>query len=117
MQLNILHRDIRKGKEIIMLKAKAEIKFTLQGKNYAGGKHFRPVFRFSEGLLFSGTVISGDDEYVHNKVYEVDIDFFTVKDEAYRALQRVLKPDMGLTIQAGSRIIGIATLLDYSYDA
>jgi len=99
-----------------MLKAKAEIKFTLQGKNYAGGKHFRPVFRFSDGLLFSGTVVSDNDEYIYNKIYNVGIDFFTVKDEAFTALQPFLKQDMGVTVQAGSKIIGIATLKDFVYE-
>ncbi|MCL2045212.1 MAG: hypothetical protein FWG88_02350 [Oscillospiraceae bacterium] len=100
-----------------MLKAKAEIQFTLQGRSYNAGKHFRPVFKFGEGLLFSGTVVSDDKEYIHNKAYTVDIEFFTVEDEAYTALQSVLEPGMGLTIQEGSRITGIATLLDFSYVA
>jgi len=100
-----------------MLKARAEIQFTLQGRTYRGGKHFRPVFKFGDGLLFSGTVVSDNSEYVHNKAYTVDIEFFTVEDEAYYALQSVLQPGMGLTIQEGSRITGIATLLDYSYVA
>ena len=100
-----------------MLKAKAEIQFTLQGRNYLGGKHFRPVFNFGDGLLFSGTVVSENNEYVHNRTYSVDIEFFTVEDEAYNALQSVLRPGMGLTIQEGSRITGIATLLDFSYVA
>ena len=100
-----------------MLKAKAEIQFTLQGRNYVGGKHFRPVFKFGDGLLFSGTVISNNDEYISNKEYTVDIDFFTIEDEAYHALQTILQPGMGLTIQEGSRITGIAILLDYSYVA
>ena len=100
-----------------MLKAKAEIQFTMQGRNYRGGKHFRPVFKFCDGLLFSGTVVSDNNEYVHNRPYTVDIEFFTIEDEAYRALQSVLQPGMGLTIQEGSRITGIATLLDFSYVA
>jgi len=100
-----------------MLKAKAEIQFTLQGREYRGGKHFRPVFKFGDGLLFSGTVVSDNNEFVHNRTYTVDIEFFTVEDEAYNALKSVLQPGMGLTIQEGSRITGIATLLDFSYVA
>ena len=100
-----------------MLRAKAEIMFTLQGRNYLGGKHFRPVFKFGDGLLFSGTVISDNDEYVHDKEYTVEIEFFTVEDEAYSALKSILRPGIGLTIQEGSRITGIATLLDFSYVA
>ena len=100
-----------------MLRAKAEIQFTLQGRDYLGGKNFRPVFKFGDGLLFSGTVVSENDEYIHNKEYTVDIEFFTVEHEAYNALQSVLRPGMGLTIQEGARITGVATLLDYSYVA
>ncbi|MCL2099657.1 MAG: hypothetical protein FWH24_04390 [Oscillospiraceae bacterium] len=99
-----------------MLKAKAEIKFTLQGKNYEANNQFRPVFRFDEGLLFSGTVISDAKEYISNKEYDVDVEFFTVKTEAYNALQNILYNNMGVTIQAGSKIIGIATLTDFVYD-
>ena len=73
-----------------MLRARAEIQFTLRGRNYRSGKHFRPVFKFGEGLLFSGTVVSDDNEYVNNRAYTVDIEFFTVEDEAFCALQPVL---------------------------
>ena len=99
-----------------MLKTKAEIKFTLEGKNYAGGKQFRPVFRFDDGLLFSGTIVSDESEYIYNKVYDVGLEFFTVKNEAYSALQPILKQNTGLTTQAGSKIIGIAALIDFAYE-
>ena len=98
-----------------MLKARAEIQFTLPDRTYHGSKHFRPVFRFGDGLLFSGTVLSDIVEYTPNKTYLVDIDFFTIEDEAYNALQPLLKSGMGLTIQEGARITGIAKLVDYSY--
>ena len=98
-----------------MLKAKAEITFTLHDQNYEGGKHFRPVFRFTDGLLFSGTVISDHTEFLYNQPYIVDLEFFTIGDEAYSALRPLMSVGMGLTIQAGSRIIGIASLLDFSY--
>ena len=98
-----------------MLKAKAEIEFTLPDRIYHGSKHFRPVFRFGEGLLFSGTVLSNETEYTPNKKYLVDIDFFTIEAEAYNALQPLLKSGMGLTIQEGARITGIAKLVDYTY--
>jgi len=99
-----------------MLKAKAEIKFTLEGRNYRGGKHFRPVFRFEEGLLFSGTVKSDNESYIYNQNYNVDIDFFTIEDEAYSVIQPILKQNMPLIIQEGSKITGIATLLNYVYE-
>jgi hypothetical protein len=98
-----------------MLNAKAEVQFTLPDRVYHGSKHFRPVFRFADGLLFSGTILSDTKEYAPNKTYLVDINFFTVEDEAYNALKPLLKAGMGLTIQEGSRITGIAKLVDFNY--
>jgi len=99
-----------------MLRANGEIKFTLEGRNYAGGRHLRPVFRFGEGLLFSGTIKSDSTEYLYNNVYTVDIEFFTVNDEAYAALIPVLADGLCLTIREGSRVIGIASLSNFEYD-
>ena len=98
-----------------MLKAKAEILFSLPDRTYQGGKHLIPVFRFAEGLLFSGRILGEAIEYMPNKSYLVDIDFFTIEDEAYSAIKPLLKPGLGLTIQEGARLTGIATLVDYSY--
>jgi hypothetical protein len=98
-----------------VLRAKAEIQFTLPNRSYRGSKHFRPVFRFGDGLLFSGTILSDTIEYTPNKTYLVDIDFFTIEDEAYSALKPLLKSGMGLTIQEGVRITGVAKLLDFIY--
>ena len=113
--LATFYTDFKGG--VSMLKAKAEIKFTLQGQNYVGGKHFRPVFRFADGLLFSGTVVSENAEYVYDRPYLVDLEFFTIDDEAFAAIQPIISTGMGLTIQAGARIIGIATLLEFTYAA
>jgi hypothetical protein len=99
-----------------MLKAKAEIMFTLENKNYLNNSKLQPVFNFGKDLLFSGTIKSDDKEYLYRKKYEVDIDFFTIYGEAYDAVKPALKPDMGLTIQAGKRILGIAKLIDYKYE-
>ena len=98
-----------------MLKAKAEIQFTLPDRSYQSSKHFRPVFRFGDGLLFSGTVTGDVTEYSPNQKYLVDIDFFTIEDEAYSTLKPILKSGMGLTIQEGARITGIAKILDFVY--
>jgi len=38
-----------------MLKAKGEIMFTVDGKNYISDQ-LRPAFMFAEGLLFSGNI-------------------------------------------------------------
>ena len=99
-----------------MLKAKAEIMFTLENKNYLNNTKLQPVFNFGEGLLFSGTIRSDDKEYFYKQKYEVDIDFFTIYGEAFEAVRPTLKPDMGLTMQAGKRILGMAKLIDYKYE-
>ena len=98
-----------------MLKANAEIMFTLEGRAYSGKINLRPVFSFGEGLLFSGAITSKYDEYLPMKSYDAEINFFTIKDEAYKAVKPLLKPDMKLTIREGKRIIGYSKLLDYVY--
>ena len=100
-----------------MLKAKAEIMFTLEGRNYSGNIHLRPAFSFGGGLLFSGAINSEHDEYLQGQPYLVDINFFTIEDEAYEAVKPLLKPELGLTIQEGKRILGVAKLLDFIYEA
>ena len=100
-----------------MLKAKAEIMFTLEGRNFdVRNRVFQPPFNFGQGLLFTGTIKSKHEAYLCKQKYEVDIDFFTIEDEAYEVVKPLLKPDMGLTIQEGRRILGIAKLLDYKYE-
>ena len=99
-----------------MLKAKAEIVFTLEGRNYSGKNVLRPAFNFGEDLLFSGQIKGDTDKYLYNQEYDVDIDFFTIEGEAYEAVQPLLKVDMDLAIQEGSRIIGLAKLVDFAYE-
>ena len=99
-----------------MLKAKAEIQFTLPNRTYRGHKHFRPVFGFGEGLLFSGLIPKEGVEYLPNKKYLVDVLFFTIQEEAYSAIKPILKSGMGLTIQEGARVTGNATLVDFAYE-
>jgi len=97
-----------------MLTANAKIRFTLEKKNYSA-KPLRVAFNFGPGLLFTGEIISDHSEYSYNEKYIVKIDFFTIEDEAYKALQPNLTPDMGVTMQAGSRILGTAELSDFMY--
>jgi len=99
-----------------MLNAKAEITFTLEGRNYSGDKYpLRPTFRFGEGLLFSGNIISDNKEYFYNKRYSVDIEFFTIEEDSYSAILPHLNIGMDLVIQEGSQIIGLAKLNNYVY--
>ena len=98
-----------------MLKAKTALKFTLEGKNRAGGDRLCAAFNFGNNLLFTGMVGYDDDVFHFNNEYSVDVDFFTVDAEAYTLLQPVLAKGMDLAIHEGKRIIGIAKLLDFSF--
>ena len=99
-----------------MLKAKAEIQFTIDGREF-NKKYFRPTFNFGNDLLFSGNLISDEDVYLHNHRYTVEIDFFTIEDDAFNVVSPFLKYGMDIAIQEGARkIVGIAKLLDYRYE-
>jgi len=98
-----------------MLRAKAEIQFTLEGKNYVPDDQFRIAFNFGDGLIFSGTIRSNHSEYLQGERYLTDVEFFTVEDEAYAALQPVLKKGKSLSLCAGKRMLGVAVLQDFSY--
>ena len=99
-----------------MLKAKALITFTLQGKDYDAHDRFDVAFRFDKELLFSGRIRSKNSEYINGKEYEVDISFFTIDtDENYNKIKHLLKPDSLFSMCAGSRIIGMANMLDFKY--
>jgi len=99
-----------------MLRAKADIKFTVHEKNYTAIDDFRVAFSFGAGMIFSATIKSDEKEYLYGEEYCVDLEFFTVEDEAYEALKPVLQPNMNLAICAGRKIIGIAKLLEYEYE-
>jgi hypothetical protein len=83
-----------------------------------GTQHvLRPAFKFGEDLLFSG-IIKGDDNpstFRYNQPYVVTVDFPTIKDEAYKLIRPLIKAGMDINIQTGARVIGRATLLDYTY--
>jgi len=97
-----------------VLKAKGEIIFTLEGKNYTSSQ-LRPAFMFSENLLFTGGITGNADMYYQGQTYDVNIEFFTVEDEAYTALKPILKDNMDLAICSGKRILGTAKLRDFEY--
>ena len=80
-----------------MLKAKTAIKFTLEGKNRAGGDRLCAAFNFGNNLLFTGRVGNDNDMFLFNNEYSVDVDFFTVDAEAYTLLQPVLAKGMDIS--------------------
>ena len=99
-----------------MLRVKAEIIFTIEGKNYKNGKHpLSPAFRFADGLAFSGDIKSEYPEYVYNQKYIVDIEFFTINSEAYEAIKPLIKKGMNLTISTARSILGLSKVLDFDY--
>ena len=98
-----------------MLIANANIRFTLENKNYCV-KPLRVAFNFGSGLMFTGEIISEHPEYSYNRKYGVSVDFFTVEDDAYAALQSVLMPNIGVVMQAASRILGTAELSNFVYN-
>ena len=100
-----------------MLKAKAEIIFTLSDKNYTAREDFRVPFNFGEDLLFSGNIKSNHEEYVFNKKYFVEVEFFTIEGEAYEAVKHLLKVGSTIAMQTGSRLLGKAKLLELNYVA
>jgi hypothetical protein len=81
-----------------MLRAKAEIQFTLEGKNYVPDNYFRIAFNFGEGMIFSGTIRSNHTEFIQGEKYLTDVEFFTVEDEAYVALQPLLSKGTTLSL-------------------
>jgi len=97
-----------------MLKAKGEIMFTLDGKNYTADQ-LRPAFMFAEGLLFTGGIKSDNEMYYQGQTYNVDIEFYTIEDEAYSTLKPLLKDIMDLAVCSGKRILGKAKLWDFNY--
>jgi hypothetical protein len=99
-----------------MLKGQVKIKPTMKGKSYEAHDHLRLAFSFGEGLIFTGAIKGEDTVYKCGETYTVD--FVTVDDdEAYSMLQPVLKNGMNLSICEGKRIVGVAQLLNYSYQA
>ena len=100
-----------------MLKAKAEIIFTLSEKNYIAREDFRVPFNFGEELLFSGNIKSNIEEYLYNEKYLVEIEFFTIEGEAYEAVKHLLQAGNTIAMQTGSRLLGKAKLLEFDYVA
>ena len=99
-----------------MLTINAEILFTMPNQSYSGKKYpLRPTFNFGEGFLFSGTIISDDDEYQYGQIYSVDVEFKTVEGDVFAGIHHLVKIGMELNIQTGSRVIGVAKLLNFKY--
>jgi hypothetical protein len=118
----LLHNEIRGG-YVFMLIAKAEIIFFKINENFSiddgldASNTLRPAFNFGEDLLFSGTIIndSSFQKYLYEKEYVIKIEFPTIEDEAYEAVKPLIKIGMDLNMQTGSKTIGKAKLLDYTY--
>lgn len=82
---------------------------------YDAQKILRPAFNLG-GNLYSGTITSDELIYYWNKEYEVFVQFFTIDNhEIFSKVKLCLYLDKTYHIQMGSKIIGQATLIDYSY--
>jgi len=99
-----------------MLRAKGEIEFTLEGSDYSASEHFRVAFSFGNGLLFSGTIKSNSDRYLQGQIYHVDVEFFTIEDEAYELVKPYLIDALDTVMCAGSRVLGLAKLTEFVYE-
>ena len=99
-----------------MLRARGEITFTLDGCNYTASDHLRVAFSFGNGLLFSGTIKSDSNQYAQGQTYNVNIEFFTIEDEAYALVKPYLSDVLDTVMCAGSRILGLAKLTDFVYE-
>jgi hypothetical protein len=100
-----------------MIRGKVKIKPTTEGKSYTQKEHLRLAFNFGDDLIFTGAIKGNHAKYECGMDYDVDVDFFTVDDEAYAMLKPKLKKGMKLVICEGKRIRGVAHLLDYTYQA
>lgn len=106
-----------------MLVVRADIKFnkpegnTVESDGISTQYTLRPAFNFGDGLLFSGTIISNIpcDKFLYQELYRVNIEFPTIEGEAYEEIKPLISEGMSLNIQNGSRIIGTAKLLDFTY--
>ena len=100
-----------------MLKIDAKIRFTVEGKTYKAHDRFDMAFRFAEGLLFSGRIKSSGTEYLCNKEYDVEIDFFTIDtQEAYKMVEHTLQKDARFVVCIGKKIVGDAKMVNFSYE-
>jgi hypothetical protein len=101
-----------------MLKGKVRMTPMLYGKNYKNHPHLRLCFLFGDdvkGFRLTGGVRSSCAEFLQGETYDVDVEFFTVIDDAYSKLKPILKKGMRLAICEGRKIVGDAQLLDFKY--
>ena len=98
-----------------MLKAKANIRFTLENKDYDAHDRFWVAFKLGEDLLFSGAIKSAYPEYKYDTPYDVDVEFFTIDGEAYELVTPSLSEGMSAVMCAGRRIIGQSILTNIEY--
>ena len=82
---------------------------------YDAQRILMPAFNLG-GNLFSGRITSDEKMYYWNTEYLVFVQFFTIDNhEAYSKVEHSLFIGRTYPIQIASRIIGQATLLDFSY--
>lgn len=77
----------------------------------------RPAINFGNNLLFSGTILTKDnnDIIVRGKFYNVMIEMPTVEEDGYTQIQELVQVGNEFTIQNASRIIGRGEIVDYIF--
>ena len=82
---------------------------------YDAQRTLMPAFNLG-GELFSGMITSDEKMYYWNTEYLTFVSFFTIDNhEVYSKVEHSLTIGKTYHIQIASKIIGKATLLDYSY--
>lgn len=83
---------------------------------YDATRILRPPFNLG-GQPFSGSIISNENVYYWNQPYTVHVNFFTIDTpEIYQQVEQELVIGRSYAIHLGSKIIGQAELLAYTYE-
>jgi len=78
----------------------------------------RPAINFGNGMLFSGDIIPIENVQmlIRGQNYNVSIDMLTIEDEAYEAIQNLVKVGNKFLIQNASRVIGRGTIKEFVFE-
>ncbi|MFD2334599.1 hypothetical protein ACFSR7_35600 [Cohnella sp. GCM10020058] len=101
-----------------MLLLKAKVMFEGHKNNLSTKIALRPGVNFGNGLIFSGDIkpIGGVGDFlVLNEWYEVDIEMFTVEEEAFQAIGHLVKNGNPIVFQVGNRKVGRGEIIEYLY--
>ncbi|MDI4647982.1 hypothetical protein [Cohnella hashimotonis] len=101
-----------------MLLLKAKVMFGGLENNLSTKIALMPGVNFGNGLTFSGIIKPiGDvgDFLFLNEWYEVDIEMFTINEEAFPAICHLVKEGNPIDFQVGSRKVGKGEIMEHLY--